>query len=320
MISVSNSEIQTWLGCRRRWYLTYYRELGLKPELENPTGVRNLGARIHAALQAFYERSADPIAAIDEIYEDEFTICTFRGRDDMIIKLQEEQDLAHAMLEGYLQWIAEEAIDAGYVIISSEEIIEVPSGIPGVNLRGVVDLQRQRLADGAVEFVDFKTTASFEQLRKTLGIDPQSKHYHLILKLHLDQLRQQGIDSDGRWRIDGATYRLLRRVKRTASAVPPFYEELPVRHNAEIIHSAWVEIHAILAEIVRARAALDAGQDHHYWAPKHVTRECTYLCDFLDACPLFDDGSNVELFLSEYYQHRDPHERYHRDQEKEKAE
>jgi hypothetical protein len=320
VLSFSNSEIQTWKSCRRRWWLTYYLQLGLRPDLEKPTGVRNLGARMHAALQALYERGADPIAAIDEIYEDEFTICTFKGRDDLIPELQQEQDLAHAMLEGYLQWLTEEAADAGYVIIASEQIVEVPSGYPNVMLRGVLDQQRQNLIDGSVEFVDFKTTASFSQLKMTLPIDEQSQHYHLILQLHIDQLRRQGADVDGRWRIDGAVYRMLRRVKRTATAVPPFYEDFRVRHNPEMIKNTWTSVHAILAEIMRARAALDAGQDHHYWVPKRVSRECTYMCDFLEACPLFDDGSNVEGFLAENYVRIDPHKRYHQDQEREKAE
>jgi RecB family exonuclease len=254
-LSFSNSEIQTWKDCRRRWWLTYYLQLGLRPDLENPTGVRNLGSRIHAALQAFYEHSADPIAAIDEIYSDDLTVLTFRGRDDQALALQQEQDLAHAMLEGYLEWIVTDAVDAGYVTIASEQIIEVPSGYPGVNLRGVVDQQRQRLIDGAVEFVDFKTTASIDQLRSTLDIDEQHLHYALILQLHLELLRQQGAQPDSRWRIDGATFRVLRRVKRTTAAQPPFYAELPVRNNPEMIRNAWISIHRVLAEIISALRA-----------------------------------------------------------------
>jgi hypothetical protein len=320
VLSVSNSEIQTFKDCRRRWWLTYYLQLGLRPDLEDPSGVRNLGARIHAALQAYYERGADPIAAIDEIYAEDVAVLIFKGREDQITSLEEEQDLAHAMLEGYLQWIAEKAIDAGYVVIASEQIIEVPSGFPGVFLRGVVDQQRQNLADGSVEFVDFKTTGSFDQLRKILYIDEQMRHYHLILKIHLDQLARAGNAIDGRWRLDGATYRMLRRVKRSARAEPPFYEELPVRHNSTIIKNTWTAVHKVLSEIMQTRAALDAGQDHQYWVPKRVSRDCTWKCDFLDVCGMLDDGSNAEGFLIDNYVRRDPHERYHRDQEKEKAE
>lgn len=318
--SFSNSEIQTYKDCRRRWWLTYYLQLGLRPDLENPVGVRNLGSRIHAALQAYYERGVNPIDAIDEIYSDDLTLLTFNGRDELATALQEEQDLAHAMLEGYLEWIASQATDAGYVIIASEQIIEVPSGFPGVMLRGVVDQQRQRLADGSVEFVDFKTTGSFDQLRKVLYIDEQMRHYHLILKIHLDQLLRQGVPVDGRWRIDGATHRMLRRVKRTGNAQPPFYEELPVRHNSEVIKNTWISIHGILREILQTRAALDAGQDHHYVVPKRVSRDCTWKCNFLDVCGLLDDGSNAEGFLADNYVRVDPHKRYHRDQESEKAE
>ena len=318
--SFSNSEIQMWKDCRRRWWLTYYLQLGLRPDLENPIGVRNLGVRIHAALQAYYERGADPIAAIDEIYEDDLTILTFSGREELCTALQEEQDLAHAMLEGYLQWITETAVDAGYATIASEEIIEVPSGYPGVFLRGVVDQQRQRLEDGAVEFVDFKTTNSIDQLRKIIDIDEQHLHYALILKLHLDQLIRQGTPVDGRWRIDGATFRVLRRVKRSATAQPPFYAELAIRHNPEMIKNAWAAVHGAISEIMRTRAALDAGGDHHFLVPKRVSRDCTWKCDFLPVCGLLDDSSNAEGFLAENYVRIDPHRRYHQDQEREKAE
>lgn len=318
-LSFSNSEIQTWKDCQRRWWLTYYLQLGLRPDLENPTGVRNLGSRIHAALQAFYEKGRDPIEAIDEIYEDELTILTFKGRDDLYSDLKDEQDLAHAMLEGYLQWLETDAVDAGYVLIASEQIVEVPSGYPGVFLRGVVDQQRQRQVDGVTEFVDFKTTNSIEQLRKTIDIDEQSRHYHLILALWLDQLRQQGMINTQQ-RIDGAVFRVLRRVKRTTTAEPPFYAELPVRHNPEQIRNTWISVHAVISQILQARAALDAGQDHHYWISKRVSRDCTWKCPFLDVCGLLDDGSNAAGFMIENYVRVDPHARYSQDQEREKAE
>jgi hypothetical protein len=320
-VSFSNSEIQTYKHCRRRWWLKYYLQLGLRPDLENPVGVRNLGSRIHAALQQFYERGADPIAAIDEIYSDEITILTFKGREELVPELQEEQNLAHAMLEGYLQWLADEAKDAGYVVIASEQVIEVPSGYPGIFLRGVVDQQRQRQIDGVVEFVDFKTTSSFDTFRKTLEIDEQALHYHLILRIWIDQLiRQQG-QSAGYWRVDGAVYRLLRRLKREgANAKPPFYTEIPVRHNPEQLRNTWISVHAVIAEIMHVRAALDAGQDHHYWVPKFVSRDCTWRCEFLDVCGMLDDGSNAASFMIDNYVRVDPHARYSQDQEKEKAE
>lgn len=328
ILSISNSEIQTFKDCRRRWWLTYYRELGFRRELEDPTGVRNLGARIHAALQAMYERGVNPIEAIDEIYYDDIQKLIEVGMDDKITKLQEEQDLAHAMLEGYLEWAAENAIDAEYDVVSVEEIVEVDSGIPGVKMRGMLDQRIQRRSDGARLFRDWKTTGSFGELEAMLPLDEQARFYHLLEQLDARYRAKvntelgDGQDHDGRslmWRTDGALYLMLRRVKRTAAARPPFYKQVEVRHNSKIIATTWQRVHKVLQEIVDTRDELDRGGDHQYHCPPRPSRDCTWKCDFLAACPLFDDGSNVEGLIERHYEHRDPHERYYRDQQKEKS-
>ena len=325
ILSVSHSEISTFQDCPRRWWLTYYRELGVRRDLADPTGARQLGGRIHAALQAMYERGVNPIDAIDEIYAYDVQMLIAAGMEDKITKLKEEQDLAHAMLEGYLDWAAENAIDAEYDIVSVEEILEVESGIPGVRLRCMLDQRIQRRSDGSRLFRDWKTTGSFEALRGTLYMDPQMRHYHLLEQLHAAYVARVGTDlhdGEGRarmWRTDGALYLMLRKVKRTAAAKPPFYDQLAVPHNRKIIENTWKRVHKVLMQIVETRDHLDRGGDHQYLVPPRVTRDCSWKCDFFPVCPLFDDGSNVEGLLGERYEHRDPHERYHRDQQKEKS-
>jgi hypothetical protein len=54
VIRLSNSEIQTFKDCRRRWWLTYYRSL--KPRNQDFTGALALGSRIHAALDDHYAK------------------------------------------------------------------------------------------------------------------------------------------------------------------------------------------------------------------------------------------------------------------------
>ena len=52
-IRVSNSEIQMWLKCRRRWYLSYYEKW--RPRDPVVTGALALGSRVHAALEVYYK-------------------------------------------------------------------------------------------------------------------------------------------------------------------------------------------------------------------------------------------------------------------------
>jgi RecB family exonuclease len=317
-LKISHSEMKCFVRCPRQWWLRYYRELGLRPEDEDPTGVRNLGARIHAALQALYERGADPIMAIDEIYASDIKALIDHGMEDKITKLQEEQDLAHAMLEGYLEWIVEKAIDAEYKVVASEQAIEVESGFLGVQMRGVLDEQVERNSDGAILFRDFKTVGSFTEQRAILPMNPQMRFYHLLLQLHTAYLART--TGEQMRRVDGAIYTMLRRVKRSNRAQPPFYDQVEVPSNPKIIETTWIKVHGILERMIKTHDALDRGADHQYVAPPNVTRDCTWDCEFLSVCPMFDDGSNVEGYLAAYYIHRDPNARYHRDDQKARME
>ena len=42
---VSHSELATWRRCNRKWYLTYWE--GLRLPVEQVTGIRRIGTRIH---------------------------------------------------------------------------------------------------------------------------------------------------------------------------------------------------------------------------------------------------------------------------------
>ena len=49
---LSNSEIQVFKDCRRKWWLNYYRRL--QPKQKDYTGALALGSRIHEALDQHY--------------------------------------------------------------------------------------------------------------------------------------------------------------------------------------------------------------------------------------------------------------------------
>jgi hypothetical protein len=59
--------------------------------------------------------------------------------------------------------------------------------------------------------------------------------------------------------------------------------------------------------------ALDAGADHHDVVPPNPTKDCTWDCDFVSICTMFDDGSRVEDAVTSLYHQIDPHARYDRE-------
>ncbi|MGB2791301.1 MAG: PD-(D/E)XK nuclease family protein [Candidatus Moraniibacteriota bacterium] len=310
-LTISNSEIQTWKTCRRKWYLVYYRQLGLKRTKEDATGARQLGTKVHIAMEAMYREGENPVAAVQALYEED--IASFPEKE---VELRKELDLATAMLEGYLQWITDEGIDDGMELDAAECIVEVESGVPGVKLRGKLDQRWVRKIDGARLFRDFKTVGEFTTPGKILAMDEQMKFYHLLE--YLDSIQKTG--KEPMWRTDGALYTMLRKVKRTATAKPPFYSQIEVHHNITELRTMLARTLTVLREIVESRQRMDAlssyipdeGQPevHHSIFPPRPSRDCTWGCDFFPVCPMMDDGSNYEGLLREYYTHVDPHERY----------
>jgi RecB family exonuclease len=306
-LTISNSEIQCWKNCPRQWYLAYYLELGLKREDGEATGARSLGSRIHVALHMMYVEGANPITVLDEIYAEDVKFFQEAGRPETeIIDLKKEQDLAHAMIEGFLDWLSQEGIDEEYELVGAETVVQVESGIENVFLRGKLDQRWVRKSDGARLFRDFKTVGDFIRPRKLLPLDEQMKFYHLLE--FLDALQRTG--KGPQWATDGGLYTMLRKVKRTATAKPPFYDQVEISHNTEELRSMWLRVQKVIREIIETRLALDEGGDHRYWARPRPSDKCTWGCDFLPVCPMMDDGSNWKGLLKEYYTHIDPHERY----------
>lgn len=308
-LHISNSQIQLFKEDRRGWWLTYYRELGLKRSEQPLSGPRDLGTRVHHALHALYEKQANPITVVDELYaQDTEYLKTTSFGEDKILDLKKEQDLAHAMLSGFLVWREEEGLDIGMKLIAAESIIDIPfNPVPGTFIRGKLDQRWVREIDGARLFRDWKTVGDLSTPAKLLPLDEQMKFYHLLE--YLDAQHQNGGQAP-KWRTDGALYTMLRKVKRTATAKPPFYGQLEVHNNIHELRSMHMRVQKVVEEIVQTRQMLDAGADHRYVCPPRPCRDLTWKSDFFPVYGMFDDGSNAEGFLAEYYEHVDPDARY----------
>lgn len=151
-LKISNSEIQSFKDCRRKWWLTYYRRL--QPKVQNHTGALALGSRIHAALDEHYSVGTPLLDAYSKYVQQDKQALIASYRDT--VELDTEAELGRIMLEGYLEWVNENGIDAELEMISTEEVISVPMFDGEVELQGKLDMRVRRKADGVRMFRDFK--------------------------------------------------------------------------------------------------------------------------------------------------------------------
>jgi hypothetical protein len=205
------------------------------------------------------------------------------------------------MLEGYLEWVELEGIDAEIEMISTEEIIERPMMDGRVTLQGKIDMRVRRKIDGVRMFRDFKTVgSSFTEFGSTAHMNEQILTYML-----LEEARNQ----DGE-RSEGGIFTMLRKVKRGAYAKPPFYGQIEVRHNAFTLRSFWQRLEGTLEDMLRVRDGLDAGESHYKLAYPKPSRDCKWKCPFFSICPLVDDGSAAEAAISDAFAVADPYGYY----------
>jgi hypothetical protein len=105
-------------------------------------------------------------------------------------------------------------------------------------------------------------------------------------------------------------FNMLRKVKRSARANPPFFDRMVVDFNQHQIESAWVRTMGIINDIRDVERRLLAGEDHRTAVYKRRTKDCTWKCEFFMVCPMFDDGSRAEDMLQSLYVVGDPMDRY----------
>jgi len=302
-IYISNSEIQTYKDCRRKWWLSYYRRL--QPKSKQMTGALALGSRIHEALDMYYSKNIPLLEAHSQLIDIDKKILVESYRDTY--DLESEAELGRIMLEGYLQWVEENGIDAELEMISTEEIISMPLLDNKVVLQGKIDMRVRRKADGVRMFRDFKTVGgSFTDFSSMAHMNEQILTYMML---------ETAQNKEGE-RSEGGIFTMLKKVKRSANARPPFYEQLEVRHNVFALRSFWQRIHGTLSDMLNTRKALDEGGDHRFVAYPRPSRDCKWKCQFFTICPMFDDGSAAEAAIEDAFEVSNPYAYYGVEEEK----
>src|SRR5688572_30465041 len=187
MLKVSNSELQTFRDCRRKWWLSYYR--GLQAP-EKRTGALALGTNVHASLASYYSPNGSKglaLGVLSSIYEEARQSCSQLE----IADVEKDAKLARIMVEGYFDWLEESGIDANLRIIEPEAEIEHTLTINGTPVRivGKRDVIGVNTDTGINTLIDHKTCASFNDpvLRSEEHTSELQSQSNLVCRLLLEK-------------------------------------------------------------------------------------------------------------------------------------
>lgn len=301
-INITNSEIQTFKDCRRKWYLSYY--LGLTPKKEKLDGPLPLGTRVHDSLELYYTDGIDPVITYNTLATDDrirFQATEEFLDESTLKKYDSDLELGRIMVEGYKEWIEEDSRDADFEFVEAEKAVSYPVEIDGVtvNLMGKIDLKLRNKIDDTIFITDHKTSAAS-------AWSNYDKYTHMSEQLMFYITLSRAIGED----VDGAMYNLLKKVKRTGTAKPPFYDRKVVRFNSTQLDSFWDRTMSTIADMVETRQRLDGGESHLTAAYPRPSTDCSWKCPFFEMCTMMDDGSSYDRYLDDFYTKVDPNARY----------
>ena len=324
---ITNSETAVARRCWRKWYITHYRQLYHKAVRLSEAPL--LGDLVHDSLAEYYSGAQDPLAALtflsETMLEDQASLITENiGEEARIIieeniqLIRETRDFARIMIEGYLQWLTEEGADSHLRFLSSEEevVIRFPlEELPAeVSLLAKLDARFHDLRNNSRVFMDHKTVDQFGPRERMAHLDPQFYFYSLIDYLRLsieNEERATGAKDPEQipW-TDGGILNMLRKVKRTARATPPFYRRKEIRHSMIELTNYFKRLSGEITDIIQKEISLDFGIDHHIVCPPNPTRDCIWDCAYMSLCAFMDDGSDSEGYIEASFEIRSAIQRY----------
>lgn len=276
---VNQSELTTYLRCRRKWNWSYvegFEALGYQTNLAT-------GSAVHAALQAHY-KDEDPFNALSLYWAP--VLDSMDQDHPSMAQVVKDVKLSGIMMEGYLEWLDESCEDAGLTPIAIEEKVEMLL-TPDVTLHGTLDLV-QVDGDGNMWLIDHKTTDAFGRLvDRRMQLNFQLLTYALLCQDFFGKAPA------------GAKLNMLRKVQRTAASKPPFYQRETVHFNQHQLDNHRRHLVAILNDLDGTEAEIRSGNDAVAWPV--VDGDCTWKCPFLGVCAFADDGSDIEGALNDLY-------------------
>lgn len=299
MITLTHSDLQAFLGCRRKFDFSYISDFG-KPDA--PTGPLALGSRVHAAIEAFHRTGIDPVVEHQRLaLEDEKRLVEMDAPAWDMDDLYNDMILGRNCIDAYSDWIATEGVYDGFKI-QPEQMLEAPICGGEVLLRGKADLVLEREADGWL-FIDDLKTASVKNRSSLPALLEKSYQHHVYMALahHTNPERVMG----------GAWYTILYKVKVPERATFPMVERISAHATWRQAGTKLRQIEQICHEILRMMERRDdIGSVLAYPTPQDSCRWCEFRhpCDLLDDNPL-----GARALLDDEFTRGRRHVRYEKD-------
>lgn len=291
---VTNSEMETYKECKRRWWLSYVRRLKHRTDPDSGQAAR-VGTIYHSVMEEYYhsDLSTEARARALALADPPITATA----DDL-----KEYSLARTMAEGYFDWLDETGADADLEFESVEDRLTTASPVQGVELLGKADLLATRTRSGERMVVDHKTTSSFARSLSDIHLLRQPKLYSLMRRILLP-------DSP----LHGVLWNMARSVKRGPRSNPPFYMRYELAMTDMELRRYWRELEAVIIDMMRDEARLAEVNpiDRSVVAYPTPSKDCSWKCPFYVVCGYFDDPKfDVESIIDSSYEVYDPLERY----------
>lgn len=309
MLITSYSSIQGYASCPRSWYLKDLRRLA--PAQERRSGALWFGGRIHNALEAWCDGTVpDPVTAWHAICAHEFAVAA--ENEEPTDQLSKDATLGLVMLEGFMGWWPSRGEEQEYEQLAVEEqhhdilSIDVDDVPVDIRLNGKLDRVLRHRETGNVVIGDWKTTDKLEETAfAELSQSSQPRIYRALLAKTRPELPVTGI-----------RYTMLRKVKRTAAAKPPFYFDLDLDLSDYDVSQHMRRTRAVIRQMLAAKHAIEEGVDHRDAAPWTRSWKCAS-CPFRNPCMLMQSTGMeaAEAMLEDSFIERDPFERYDEEHE-----
>lgn len=278
-VDIRQSEIGVYMECRRKWMLDYLRSLELARPANAPAPNLSLGSILHTAIERFWTDQISPVK----------TVCTIE--QEIIAALPEGEVMSEQwcdifkylriMTQGYDEWVSSGAT-MNHDVIGVEQQLRVLWGtIDGVEvwITGKIDrLVRDRFTEELI-LIDVKSVQSFLRM---LTHARQLMTYAVLL-------RRTGLV------VERLATEQVRKVLRTATAKPPFFDVVEMYCNEEMLDTHEAHMSVVIAEMIEMRARWEQGDESRLYP--NPTGDCSWKCDFLPVCMQMDNGENFEHTL-----------------------
>ena len=296
MPRMSSSEEMSFKTCRLAHHFQY--DLGWQRKVTNQK--LSTGSWVHHCLEAVYTGGdwEEALTEYEAIRWDE--LVTGYGSDLMVpaeerLLYVNAKGLVATMVEGYIEWAAEEGLDDGYEVVEVERKHYIDVGAATV-LPMKFDLLLRHTKTGRYLLVDFKTRASFSKDAFTpYQLAEQTLNYAMgVLAVYGE--------------VPSVQYRELRKIKPSGKSKPPYFRSINLEVSKAEVVARVEEYKKIAADRMDDDRAIYSNPSACCGSWKN---------DWQGPCLLVHQGYTPEeaLNMSDKYAPRDAYERYKDDGE-----